>query len=199
MTMQSIALACFGIYALTLAACAHGNAPATSPSNDDEPIDIELNGVEMHDALAAIAMKARINVFSDPDITDNVTLRAQRTPWRDVLAKLANEHGLRIESLVVKGIPRPSMWITRQSSPAAPTTEFTGSPIDDKFIDIPIRDAAARLSVAAKIPIVVDDDVQASVEMYMRNTPWDLALYHMAQKYQLRVVRTANELRITRR
>ena len=82
--------------------------------------------------------------------------------------------------------------------PPAPQKDFSGDPIEVSFDDTPIRSAAQTLSQVAKVNISVDGDVQASVTLRLRNIPWDLALYHLAQKYALRVVRDGNDIRIVR-
>lgn len=51
----------------------------------------------------------------------------------------------------------------------------------------------------ARIDVVVDDGVDTSVTLRMRNIPWDLALYHLAQKYELRIVRGPDGFTIARR
>jgi type II secretory pathway component HofQ len=183
-------------------ACASGNATrvAHAQPGDREPrVDLELADAELTDALVELAGDAHINLFADPHVNDagRVTLRVHAARWEDVLAKLASEHQLRVEQLEVRGVDRRSFWISQQSSPPAPVTTFTGERITARFDDAPIREVAAALSSVAKTDIVVDNDVQAAVTLHMR-LPWDLALYHLAQKYDLRIVRGDAEIRISR-
>src|SRR5690606_30934784 len=102
------------------------------------------------------------------------------------------------ERLEVAAVDRPSFWVSRRSNPPAPVTTFSGERIVARFDELPIRDAARALADVAKTSIVVDDGVQASITLHMR-LPWDLALYHLAQKYELRIVRTDREIRISDR
>ncbi|MBX3158426.1 MAG: hypothetical protein KF773_20830 [Deltaproteobacteria bacterium] len=181
---------------LFLAACAR--PPAKPADGGTETIDVDLAGADLVDALRTIATSAQVSLFVDPDISGTVTLRAHATPWRDALATVARAHALRIQPLATPGTRRPSLWVTRLSSPPAPRTEFTGAPIELSFLDTPVRDAARALGDLAKTPISVDADVEASVTLRMRNIPWDLALYHLAQKYALHVVTEPAGLRLTR-
>jgi type II secretory pathway component HofQ len=193
------------ILAAFTGACASRNAtrpavPQSAQPGDREPrLDLELADAELTDALAELAGNARINLLADSHVNDagRVTLRVHAARWEDVLAKIAAEHHLRVEKLDVRGVDRPSFWISKQSSSPAPVTSFDGERITARFDDAPIREVAAALSGVAKTPIVVDDDVQASVTLHMR-MPWDLALYHLAQKYDLRIVRGDAEIRISR-
>jgi hypothetical protein len=50
----------------------------------------------------------------------------------------------------------------------------------------------------AKVDIVVDDDVQVTVTQFMRGVPWDLALEHVARKYNLRLIRTGKLIRVAK-
>ena len=116
----------------------------------------------------------------------------------DVLAKIASEHKLRVEKLDVRGVDSAAYWVSLESSAPAPVTSFTGERIIARFDETPIREAAKTLADFAKTNIVVDDEVQANITLHLR-LPWDLALYHLAQKYELRIVRADHEIRITRR
>lgn len=119
-------------------------------------------------------------------------------PWGQSLAKIANDHQLRVEPLSVRGGARPCFWVTRRSSPPAPQTEFAGAPVAVRFDETPIRSAVATLAEAGKTQIVVDDGVEADVTLHLRQIPWDLALYHLAQKYGLRIVRGADVIHVAR-
>jgi hypothetical protein len=157
-----------------------------------------LTGAPITDALRVLSGNARFNVFADPDVNDagRVDAHVHAQPWGRVLAQIASDHGLRVEKLDVQGADRASLWISKQSSSPAPVTSFRGDRIVARFDDTNIREAAKTLAELAKMNIVVDDDVQVSVTLHMR-LPWDLALYHLAQKYSLRIVRTETEIRIT--
>lgn len=182
-------------------ACASGNATRVAvPQHPGDPtVDLEIADAPLTDALVELAGKARINVLADSHINDagRVTLRVHAARWEDVLAQIAAEHQLRVQQLDVRGVDRPSFWISKQSSPPAPVTSFDGERITARFDEAPIREVAAALSSVAKTDIVVDDDVQAAVTLHMR-LPWDLALYHLAQKYDLRIVRGEGQIRISR-
>lgn len=171
-----------------------------SASVSETRLDLDLADAELTDALADVAGKAGINIFADPDLdkAGRVTMSVHSAPWPDVLATIAAGHQLRVEELDVRGADHKSLWISRQSSPPAPVTKFTGERIVARFDDTPIRDVAKTLGDFAKTNIVVDDDVQANITLHLR-LPWDLALYHLAQKYDLRIVRSQGEIRIRRR
>jgi type II secretory pathway component HofQ len=175
---------------------------AAATSAGREKIDLELNDIDIYDALRALANKARISLFLDPDLTGTVTINVRSTPWDEVLAMIATDHALRVERLRVKtAAQRAALNISKESSPASPVSpgkDYTGEPIEMRFDDTPIRSAAKTFSDFAKVHIVVDDDVQASVTLHLRNIPWDLALDHLAQKYVLRIVRSGNQIRIAR-
>jgi type II secretory pathway component HofQ len=190
-------------------ACGHRgteavSAPTPKPTETlavtDETVDLELKEAELIDALRTLGGTARINMFADSDLANagHVTLSVHSVPWEEVLTKIASDHQLRVEKLEVRGVDRPSFWISKQSSSPAPVTTFSGERIVARFDEMPIRDAAKTLADFAKTNIVVDDGVQANITLHMR-LPWDLALYHLAQKYDLRIVRSNNGFRITRR
>lgn len=168
-------------------------------SKSEATVDLELNGAELTDALGMLAQQAQINLFADSHLDEagRVTLTVHSQPWRSVLDRIAADHQLRIEQLRVRGPGRPAFWISRQSTPPAPRTSFVGDVITARFDDTPIRDVAKALSSVAKTNIVVDDAVDAKITLHMR-LPWDLALYHLAQKYDLRIVQGEDQLRITR-
>ena len=178
-------------------ACASGNATRVAvPQHPGDPtVDLELANAELTTRSSKLAGNARINLFADSHVNDagRVTLRVHAARWEDVLAKIATEHQLRVEKLEVRGVDRPSFWISKRSSPPAPVTSFRGERITARFDDAPIREVAAALSNVAKTQIVVDNDVQATITLHMR-LPWDLALYHLAQKYDLRIVRGDAEI-----
>lgn len=77
-------------------------------------------------------------------------------------------------------------------------TSFAGERSTARFDETPIRDVAKVLADFAKTDIIVDDGVQAHITLHLR-LPCDLALYHLAQKYDLRVVRTDGVIRISGR
>lgn len=174
--------------------------PQQQTSTTETPLDLELVDAELTDALVAVAGRAGINIFADADIDEagRVTISTQSTPWNEVLAKIAADHRLRIEELDVRGADHKALWISRQSSPPAPVTQFTGDRITARFDDTPIRDVAKTIADFARTSIAVDDDVQANITLHLR-LPWDLALYHLAQKYELRIVRSDRGIRISRR
>jgi hypothetical protein len=188
-------------------ACGSGTPPRRAeavphqpPSTDhDATIDLELRDAALSDALAILAGAARINLFADSHLDEagRVTMAVHSVRWDEALARIAADHRLRVERLDVRGAERPAFWISSQSGPPAPRTSFRGERITAQFDDTPIRDVAKALSNVAKTEITVDDDVQASITLHMR-LPWELALYHLAQKYDLRVVRSEGEIRISR-
>jgi type II secretory pathway component HofQ len=191
-----------------LGACARGEdkaataRPPTGPnagSVGTEQIDLDLTDVDLIEAVRTVAMSARVNVFADPDISGRVSISVRSRRWDEVLAQIAKDHGLRVEPLDVRGSERKSLWITKESSPPAPRTEFRGEPIEVSFDETPVREAARTLASFAKTSIVVDDDVGTGVTLRLRSVPWDLALYHLAQKYELRIVPGDSEIRISRR
>jgi type II secretory pathway component GspD/PulD (secretin) len=185
-----------------LAACSpaassvkQGNA---TPLVASENIDLELKDAEVTDALRALSGSAHINIFADPAVNSAgpIDIHVHSQPWEQVLTQMAFDHKLRVENLDVLGAENASLWISKLSSPPAPVTSFRGDRIIARFDETQIRDAAKTLADVAKTKIVVDDDVQLTVTLHMR-LPWDLALYHLAQKYSLRVVRAENEIRIS--
>jgi hypothetical protein len=159
-----------------------------------------VKDAELVDTLGQLAGKGGINIFADPDLNDAglVSMSVHSGSATDVLAKIASDHKLRVEKLDVRGEDSAAYWVTRESSEPAPVTSFRGERITDAFDETPIRDAAKTLGEVAKTNIVVDDGVQANITLHLR-LPWDLALYHLAQKYELRIMRGAHEIRITRR
>lgn len=194
-----------GVAALVaMTACAREPRPAPSMPQpreqprpvDGESIDIELVDVELIEAIRGIAAAAHVNAFADSDIRGRATIHARAAPWRDVLGQLAADHALRIETLDVAGVARPSIWVSNQSSPPAPQTHFTGAAITARFDDAPIRDVAKALSEVGKTDIRVANDIDMPITLHMR-LPWDLALYHLAQKYELKIVRSQTSLEIT--
>jgi type II secretory pathway component GspD/PulD (secretin) len=179
-------------------ACSSLGTPSRPNATDGEPIDLDLVDVELTDALATLAGKASINVFAGPELAeDRVSLSLHRVSWRDALARIAADHQLRIEKLDVRGVERPVFWVSKQSSSSAPVTRFSGDQITARFDDAPIREVTQALAAVAHTPITVDDDVQTTVTLHLR-LPWDLALYHLAQKYDLRIVRENGAVRISR-
>lgn len=162
-------------------------------------VDLDLVDAPMAEALRAVAEKAGINVFSDSHVDDagHVTMSVHSASWQDALDKIAAAHQLRVEKLDVVGAVQPSVWISTLSRPAAPQTTFTGERITARFDERPIREVAKALSDVAKTRIVVDDDLQENITLHMR-LPWDLALYHLAQKYDLHIVKGDGAIRIAR-
>src|SRR5690348_11928180 len=177
----------FGVVVLAVtASCATTGAGAPTRAQSSQPtpaaaraaqapfsaakIDLELTNSTLTDALAALAGRAQINLFADPHIDDagRVTLTVHSAPWKDVLARIAAEHQLRVEKLDVRGSNHPSFWISMQSRPPAPVTSFSGARITARFDEAPVRDVAKALSAVAKRTIVVDDDVQVNITLHLR-------------------------------
>ena len=128
----------------------------------------------IHDALRVLAKKARISLFVDPGITGSVTISARSMAWDEVLAKIAEDHALRVEPLRVNAAGEPvALNISKASSPISPRKEYAGAPIEVNFDDTPIRSVARTLSDFAEIDIVVDDDVEATITLHLRKIPWD--------------------------
>jgi hypothetical protein len=152
-------------------------------SASETMLDLDLVDVDLYEALATVAGKASINIFADSDLDQagRVTISVRSVPWKDALATIAADHQLRVEQLDVRGSDHASLWVSRQSSASAPVTKFTRT-----------------LGDFATTHFAVDDDVQANITLHLR-LPWDLALYHLAQKYNLRIVRSESVIRITRR
>jgi type II secretory pathway component GspD/PulD (secretin) len=187
----------FVIAAAVCFACSSSGTARSPPSAaDGETIDLDLIDVELTDALATLAGKASINLFAGPELAaDRVSLSLHAVQWRDALARIAADHQLRVETLDVRGVDRPVFWISKQSSSGAPVTSFSGQQITARFDDAPIREVTQALAEVAHTPITVDDDVQVTVTLHLR-LPWDLALYHLAQKYNLRIVQENGAVRI---
>lgn len=192
---------------LVVSACAHPQgapvataavslAPAPAPGTDR--IDLELHDVDIYDGLRELSRRARVSLFLDPDLTGQVTFSAHGIAWSDALARMASDHALRIERLTVHGSQRPSFWVSRLSTPPAPQLEFVGGPIAINFEETPIAAAAKTLADAAKTTIVVEEGVDVAVTLHLRNLPWDLALAHLAQKYNLQLVRTDGAIHVSR-
>jgi type II secretory pathway component GspD/PulD (secretin) len=193
----------------SLVACGHTAAKSASPPAEQHTettpaavgvVDLDLKDAELLDALGLLAGKGGINIFADSDLNEAglVNMNVHSASAADVLAKIASDHQLRVEKLAVRGVDSTAYWVSRKSSEPAPVTSFVGERITARFDETPIRDVAKTLSEFAKTSIVVDDGVQANITPHLR-LPWDLALYHLAQKYDLRIVRSDREIRITRR
>jgi type II secretory pathway component GspD/PulD (secretin) len=190
-------------------ACGHGAANSASPASAQlaqptsvatSPVDLELKDAELLDALGLLAGKGGINIFADSDLNQAgpVTVKVHSASAADVLTKIASEHNLRVQKLDVRSIDSAAYWVSRNTSEPAPITSFDGERITARFDETPIRDVAKTLSDFSNTNIVVEDDVQANITLHLR-LPWDLALYHLAQKYELRIVRTDHEIRIAHR
>jgi type II secretory pathway component HofQ len=172
---------------LVLVAC-HS---APRPDDGKPRIDLDLHDAPVYEALRAIATRAHVNLDADPGFTGTVTMRVQSTRWDEALAMIAKEHHLRV---VTAG---PVMHVSDASKPVAEPT-FAGTPIEVRFDDTPLREAVSTIAEVAKLPITVDDGVDASVTLHLRKVPWDLALDHLVRKYELRMVRTADGIRIAK-
>jgi type II secretory pathway component HofQ len=177
-----------------LASCAHVGA---APSRQ---IELELKDTPVIEALRTVAGNAQLNLFADSDLValEPVTMHLAASSGEEALGTLAALRQLRLEKLNVSGVQNACFWVSRQSSDPAPVTTFTGERITARFDEAPIRDVARTMSEIAKTEIVVDDDVEANITLHLR-LPWDLALYHLGQKYELRIIRTDKLIRIARR
>ena len=165
-------------------------ASCTRPAPATPTIDIDVKEMPIYDAVRLIATSAGVNLSLDPDIEGTVTLKLRAVPARVVLDAIARDHGLQVtESGKV-------LRISKASTPVA-EKRFTGEPMALDVTDAPIRDVVAMIAGHAKVAIVVDDDVQASVTQRVKSLPWDQVLEHVARKHGLRVVRDGDTLRIT--
>ena len=185
------------IAAVLIAACSHGRP---SPDSASERVALELKDTPVIEALRTVAKKTQLNLFAGPDIEalEPVTMRLTASSGEQALAQLAAHRRLRLEKLNVSGVQNPCFWVSSEASEPAPETTFTGERITARFDEVPIREVAHTMSEFAKAEIVVDDDVQANITLHLR-LPWDLALYHLGQKYELRIIRTDKLIRIARR
>jgi type II secretory pathway component HofQ len=184
--------------ALLLGACSGAPAAPTSKpaAGGANTIDLELHGVSMHDTLVIIGQQAHVNFSLDPDIEDTVTITAHAQPWEQVLDTIVKEHDLKVERLT---FPKGTVLRISRAATVAPAEQhFDGAPIDVAFDGVPIRTAAETIAELAKVEIVVDDDVQATVTQFARQLPWDLILDHVVRKYSLHIVRSGTTIRIAR-
>jgi type II secretory pathway component HofQ len=193
-------LVCLGCWALLWSGgCARGggkpgpgDVTIAGKQTAKQRIDLALNDVAIHDALRELARKARINLSVDPDVRGTVTLEVHARPWDEVLGMIVEQHALRVERA------GPLLRIVNASTPISPEQAYTGQPIEVRFEDTPIRSAAETFAELSGVKIVVDDDVHVGVTLRLRNLPWDLALDHLARKYELRIVRGKVLIRLTR-
>jgi type II secretory pathway component HofQ len=180
-----------------LAACGTRTSPTSTPSSPPAPqpsaatpIDLDLVDANITDALNEIAFKAKINLSVSADVRGTVTMQVRAMPWDQALASLAKQHGLRVDRTNVM------LVVFKHAGPSSHT--FTGTPIEARFEDTPIREVVRVFAAHANVAITVDDNVQVAVTQRMRNLPWDFVLDHIARKYELRLVREGTALRITR-
>ena len=156
-------------------------------------IDLELIDVPVEDALRALAEKAHINLdAAGSHLTGAVTIHVRAKPWNDVLAMIANDHGLRVTTTgsVVR--------VSNASDPPPENQSFTGTPIEASFDNTPIRTAVKTIADLAGAKITVDDGVDVAVTLHLRRVPWDFALDHLVRKYGLKLIRDEGRLRIAR-
>ncbi len=169
-----------------VAGCAH-SAPAAPRT-----VDLQFRDAPILDVLHVLATSAQVNLDVDPDVTGTVSIDVHGAPWDVVLATIAKDHVLRVESA------GPVIRVSRADSPPTKTT-FIGAPIDVDFAEMPLRDAVSTIAGFAKISITVADGVDAKVTLRLRNAPWDLALDHIARAYGLRLVEAGGAYRIEKR
>ena len=184
------------VAAMLVVACGSGNAgqrPAAprqeQATNSTTRIDLELTNVPIADALRALAEKAHINLdAAGAHLAGTVTINVRAKPWNEVLAMIANEHGLRVT------MTSSAVFVSDASAP--PPQPFAGAPIEASFDDTPIKLAVQTIANLAHAKITVDDDVNVKVTLHLRGVPWDFALDHLVRKYGLQLIREGGGLRI---
>jgi type II secretory pathway component HofQ len=177
------------VLAIAFVACA--KTAVLPPPAPLGTIDIDVKDMPIHDAVRLVATSGWLNIGLDPDVEGTVTLRFRAAPTRVVLDAIVAQHDLKITPM------GKALRISRSSTPVVAQV-FTGAPIAIDFTDAPIRDVASVFAAHAKVAIVVDADVEASVTQRMKDMPWDQALDHITRKYGLQVVKSGDTLRIAK-
>jgi type II secretory pathway component HofQ len=174
----------------TTTAAGATSTTTSPPASTGTLIDLDLIDVPIVDALNEIAHKARVSLSVSSDVTGTVTLAVRAMPWDRALALIAKQHDLRVDHTNVM------LVVSKRATPATDT--FTGAPIVVSFESTPIREVASVLATHAKVAIRVDDNVEVAVTQRLRNVPWDFVLDHIARKYDLRIIRDGDAIRIAR-
>ena len=184
-----------GLVFAAAVACGSSSVQQPDPhhATSKPTVDLDLRDAPIYDALRALAQQAQVNLDVDSGLTGTVTINVRSAPWDDVLATIAKDHNLRV------AVTGPVVHVSDGSKPAAPEHTFTGTPMKVRFDDTPIRDAVKVIADVAKIQIAVDDGIDVGITLHLRNVPWDLALDHLVRKYELRLVRDGDRLRIRKR
>ena len=64
---------------------------------------------------------------------------------------------------------------TQPPSPAGQSTQFTGDPVSLDFQNADLRAVLRTFAEISSLNIVIDPDVQGSVDVALRDVPWDQA------------------------
>lgn len=115
---------------------------------DETLISVDFNRTALPSALREVARKARLGYSFNPEIVPNrlVTLQAERTPVRDVLAKLLNGTNLEIK------IPASGdvIVITDKAETVAPELELIDITVQGQVLDAETREPLPGVTVVVQ-------------------------------------------------
>jgi hypothetical protein len=72
------------------------DAPA-GPRFHGAPVDLDLKGADIHDALRLLAEVGRVNIVVAGEVNGTVTMKLKRVPWDQALDVIVKARGLTIE------------------------------------------------------------------------------------------------------
>ncbi|MFC1587407.1 hypothetical protein ACFL54_03770 [Planctomycetota bacterium] len=132
----------------------------------DTLITLDYRDTDLRDIVDYISRRARKTIIIEPDVDEKLTISLIDVPWRKALDLIAKQAAV----------------VVRQEG----NTWFISKPprITMNFRDADIRVVIEIIAKLSNANIVVASDVEGSVNLHLKDVPWDIALNN--------VIKTAN-------
>ncbi|MEM7583391.1 MAG: M56 family metallopeptidase [Acidobacteriota bacterium] len=140
---------------------------------EDHSALLQLDGeTELIEPLRKIAEFTGLNIVIEPgvDVSKPVRMELDFVPWDAALAGLLEVHDLEftlIGNVVSIHHPKPKIYATHL---------YTGEPIDLNLEQADVRQVLTDLAILGDLDLVLDDNVQGTVDLALKAVPWDQAL-----------------------
>jgi serine/threonine protein kinase len=158
--------------------------PATVPPG--KPIDLDLKGTSLADALRMVSSACNLNIVLPDDVQATFSDRLSSVPCDQVFEVLLEAHGLWYEyspeANLVRVAPRRQLDLEHEAAVQRAQEGFKddklppGNAVDLDMKDVPLKDLVRMLGDAGKVNIVFPDEIAGSVTVRIKHVAWNHAL-----------------------
>jgi type IV pilus assembly protein PilQ len=149
---------------------------ATAEPTDTGRINLDVKDKDLSEILQFISRKVGVNVISDPEVKETVTIRFENMDWRDAIDAIARQTHCKIK--------QESENYIRFMQPPTISMEFQNADI---------RIVLELLAKQSGANIVISSEVKGTVSLSLRDVPWQDALDTIVKTNGYTIVRADTE------